>query len=525
MRKTGPLTGREISIKAGCEIISATNAKGVITYCNDYFCEVAQYPREALIGQAHNIIRHPDMPSAAFAGLWETLKRGKPWMGVVINRAQSGDHYWVDAYVTPLKDNGEVIGYESVRRPVSAQVQARAEQVYARLRAGQPAIPAALIWWNKLSLTLYSSVAIAFVLVTLAAMGGQLSVGMATGYLASGIGLGVLVNWMANQRLDAALCAAREEFDDPLATYIYTGKTNGSGTIECAFLARSAHLSAALGRFGEASLDLFTKAEMARTQAQSSNSSMQQQQTETQRVSDSTHLLALQISEIAQAAEETSQVTHDALGQVTSSHDVLNGANKAINNLTGMVASLGTVMQRLSEDSGQIASVVDVIRGIADQTNLLALNAAIEAARAGDQGRGFAVVADEVRTLAKRTQESTEHIQHIIGTLTSATKDAAENMSSCTRLADVSLEEMSNVSSTLAAISEAVKTIDTRAMHISTSAQSQSTTAATIEANTQKIAAISERTYADTSNTAEICQQLEALAKQQFLLIERFEGR
>ena len=115
MRDNGPVTGHEVPVKEGDELVSATNTKGVITFCNDTFCKVAGFERDELMRKAHNIVRHPDMPEAAFQQVWDRLKAGKPWMGIVKNRCKNGDHYWVDAYVTPLKVNGEITGYESVR--------------------------------------------------------------------------------------------------------------------------------------------------------------------------------------------------------------------------------------------------------------------------------------------------------------------------------------------------------------------------------------------------------------------------
>ena len=157
MRDNGPVTGNEIPVGASDELVSATNTKGVITFCNDTFCNIAGFTQEELMRKAHNIVRHPDMPEAAFAQMWECLKAGKPWMGIVKNRCKNGDHYWVDAYVTPLKVNGEVTGYESVRvQPARDRVE-RAEQVYARINQGKPAVPLWSSWWQRLSTFVWST--------------------------------------------------------------------------------------------------------------------------------------------------------------------------------------------------------------------------------------------------------------------------------------------------------------------------------------------------------------------------------
>ena len=110
MRTNLPVTGREILMKDGHSIVSKTDLKGKITYCNPYFVELSGSDENELIGAPHNIVRHPDMPAEAFADLWDTVKRGIPWTGLVKNRCKNGDHYWVNANVTPLIENGVVVG-------------------------------------------------------------------------------------------------------------------------------------------------------------------------------------------------------------------------------------------------------------------------------------------------------------------------------------------------------------------------------------------------------------------------------
>ena len=118
---------------AGKVLISKTDTKGIITYCNDEFENISGYSRAELIGKSHNIVRHPDMPPQAFEWLWDTLKQGLPWRGVVKNRCKNGDHYWVRATVAPIIENNQVNGYVSVRQePTRAQVL-EAESLYRGL--------------------------------------------------------------------------------------------------------------------------------------------------------------------------------------------------------------------------------------------------------------------------------------------------------------------------------------------------------------------------------------------------------
>lgn len=121
MRNNQPVTDREKPFVGKDKLISVTDKQGNIIECNDAFVEMSGFSRDELIGQPHNIVRHPDMPVAAFKVMWTHIKDGKPWMGVIKNRCKNGDFYWVDAYVTPMTQDNEIIGYESVRLSRSEQ--------------------------------------------------------------------------------------------------------------------------------------------------------------------------------------------------------------------------------------------------------------------------------------------------------------------------------------------------------------------------------------------------------------------
>jgi len=134
MRNNQPVTQKEIVYPKGKVIISHTDTKGQITYANEAFVELSGFSKDELIGKPHNIIRHPDVPVEAFRDLWDTVKQGRPWSGIVKNRCKNGDHYWVRAYITPLPDKS---GYISVRGEASREEINSAEALYARMRNGE----------------------------------------------------------------------------------------------------------------------------------------------------------------------------------------------------------------------------------------------------------------------------------------------------------------------------------------------------------------------------------------------------
>lgn len=128
-------TGREGTFAEHEIIVSKTDMHGVITYANDVFLRVAGYAEEDVLGQPHNIIRHPDMPRCVFALLWETVRAGREIFAYVVNLAKNGDHYWVFAHVTPSYDReGCQIGYHSNRRVPYADALPKVRELYALLR-------------------------------------------------------------------------------------------------------------------------------------------------------------------------------------------------------------------------------------------------------------------------------------------------------------------------------------------------------------------------------------------------------
>ncbi|UYG00077.1 PAS domain-containing methyl-accepting chemotaxis protein [Halomonas sp. GD1P12] len=136
MRNNQPVTQREIELGSDDFLVSRTDLEGNITYANPAFVAISGYTRDELIGAPHNIIRHPDMPPVAFKDLWQTARAQKTWRGLVKNRCKNGDHYWVEASVTPIIENDEVVGYTSVRIQASREAIDRAQRVYAEVNAG-----------------------------------------------------------------------------------------------------------------------------------------------------------------------------------------------------------------------------------------------------------------------------------------------------------------------------------------------------------------------------------------------------
>src|SRR5690554_2261209 len=136
MRNNQPITNKEYTLKDNDFLVSRTDRGGRITYANPAFIEVSGFSNGELLGQPHNIVRHPQMPRESFANLWATLKSGETWIGLVKNRRKNGDYYWVKAHVAPILENGQLMGYVSMRTKARPEAIAAAEEAYTAIREG-----------------------------------------------------------------------------------------------------------------------------------------------------------------------------------------------------------------------------------------------------------------------------------------------------------------------------------------------------------------------------------------------------
>lgn len=132
-----PIIDEQVTIPEHYRIISRTDTRGTILEANSEFIEISGYKADEIIGQPHNILRHPDVPKAVFKDFWETLQAGKPWTQIVENRTKDGRSYWVNANAAPIFENDKITGYISVRTPATAEQIKLASQAYKGINAGK----------------------------------------------------------------------------------------------------------------------------------------------------------------------------------------------------------------------------------------------------------------------------------------------------------------------------------------------------------------------------------------------------
>jgi aerotaxis receptor len=416
------------------------------------------------------------MPEAVYQDFWDTLKSGRPWMGVVKNRAKNGDHYWVSAYVAPVFLQGRQIGYQSVRTVATEQQKTRAERPYARLRRGRKVGLSAFFGRTSVRLAIsgVTALGLGFSAGCLAGSGdawGATGLG-ALALLAGAGGIGSVA-----ARLERLSMRSRAVFDNAVGRQVYGGGHDAAAEAELALAMREAQLNALLGRVEDIIGDLAQAAADTRQAASASFRTIDEQTLEIEQVVTAMHEMAATVQEVARTTADTSLATATVADQTVAGRATIHRTTDAMQGLVTDVGAASSAMQALREETVSIRDVLGVIDAIAAQTNLLALNAAIEAARAGEAGRGFAVVATEVRELANRVAQSTDEISGLIGRLEDRVGSAADDMNRSCESARSVANEAETSNRVITEIGQAISSIRDMNLQIATAAEEQSAVA------------------------------------------------
>ena len=471
-----PVNDQEITFSSHEHLISTTDLKGCITFVNDSLVKVSGFTRSELVGQSHNIIRHPDMPPAAFQDLWKTIKSGKSWKGIVKNRCKNGGYYWVDSFVSPITEHGEIVGYQSVRTAPSEASKKRAAQLYAEWHGGDynPKNKAHLKTPKFNGGLRFQTLLLLALIIPALALNGLLLV-VADWKIALLSSLVWLISLMAilksAQPIFKALSYAKNIGDNQAMAYLYTGIRNDTNSLMYAIQMRTSELRAVASRLESAGNYLLRVKN--RNQKIAEDTLTEQIQ--------SMHSVVNAVDKMLEGHTQIEQATnHLAIGANTTQtlantgYKAIELLHTSINHLAKELATVTHQVNKNAKHSDNIGAVLTVINSIADQTNLLALNAAIEAARAGDAGRGFSVVADEVRALSVRTSESTSEIKNIINELQQESKHLLTIVAQGTAQSEQTLEVVNRVSHELQDIIHQVSNINQLAVEIDLSSRQQS---------------------------------------------------
>ncbi|WP_160115530.1 methyl-accepting chemotaxis protein [Marinobacterium lutimaris] len=504
----------------GKQLISTTDLKGQITYANAAFCEVSGFSLEEMQGKPHNIVRHPDMPPAAFANMWDNLKTDTPWRGIVKNRCKNGDHYWVDAYVTPIYEDGKKTGYQSVRTVPKDATVARAEKLYAEL-AKKPAEK--LI--KRRSYNLLIAVAILlFALLPISQwlLGAPLPAILVSAVLA--LGLTTLPLVLIN-RISKVSARSRALFDNPLIQKVYCDDMTELGQIRLALSMGEARAKTILGRLGDMSKTLQQAVNQTNQAVSASRSEIEKQTQETELVAAAVTELASATHEIASNTGRTSEASLHAQSICQEGESILSGVVRSVSGLSKRMNSGFETATELEAQAKKIEEIITVINQVAEQTNLLALNAAIEAARAGDHGRGFSVVSDEVRTLATRTKNSTEEIRNMVEEIQSAVRRTVQIMKESQQETEEIEQQAMNTGDTFRNLITTLSDVADRCLQVASATEQQSSVVNEIGQNIESLNVQAANIRRSSGQTSDACDKMSSLSSSLDSMVQAFSSR
>ncbi len=535
MKNNQPVTQREYALKDGVAIISKTDAKGRITWVNEDFIESSGFDEGELLGKAHNIVRHPDMPEEAFRDLWATIKSGRPWSAMVKNRRKDGDHYWVRASVTPQDDGG----YMSVRQRPSRNDIESAEALYRDMRAGTCAsrltggrlvkkgllggmakrLEDLTVAWRLWILCGLAVLSVLGMGMESWRMAGRSDAGATTLFwiimVGGSVGVCAMTVWLSRTviyQLHAITEATRDMARGDLTRRLPPAGGDEFGDLITQLTRTRDNLFEIIYSIGRNAHDVSTAAAQLNESAERAARAVQDQSESASNMAATVEQMSTSIDQVGEHAGIAQRISAESGAVSREGGTVVHDAANEMKHIADAVSNSARTVEELGSYSKEISVIVNVIRDIAEQTNLLALNAAIEAARAGEQGRGFAVVADEVRKLSERTGESTRKIAEMVGRIQSGAERATAEMNNSVERVSRGVETAHHAGSSMARIQEGSGKVGQAVDDIAHTLKEQSVTMQEIARNVENIARMCEENSSVAVNTAQSASQLSSMA-------------
>ncbi|MFT4172050.1 MAG: PAS domain-containing methyl-accepting chemotaxis protein [Rhodocyclaceae bacterium] len=523
MKQAPFVTDIETPFPSGKILVSKTDLTSLITYANDAFVELSGYAVDELVGSAHNMVRHPDMPAVVFRDMWETLKAGRPWRGVVKNRRKDGGFYWVDALVVPIRKGGQPVGYMSVRTEPKREAVDEAARLYRSLRQSGATFSSRPPLLRRASMAAVGGSALAamaalFIAQTLlVAFHGTTTASLALGVF--GVVLCALLAAYGARCISRPLRTAVKVFqriaEGRLDNVVDVAGRSEVGSVFAELAAMQVQLRVVVDEIRLAETAVAQRSHELDTALGELTSRSRKQQDSVIGVTSAMEEVSVSISEVAHSAGVADKTTREVGEIIDAGERNMAQSLASADSVVDAMAQTNSTIAELSRAIGEIGQITQVIKAIAGQTNLLALNAAIEAARAGESGRGFAVVADEVRSLAERTAVSTEQIASMIGSVQASTENTVQAMQNTAAAVTSVREHLTATGESFGRIVSTNSDVLTQTSQIALATREQSVAGEDIARNMERIATVIDdnvRTAGEVKHaTSELLARADAL--------------